>query len=125
HSPGEIEYLIAESRDGGMLDATESTRLRQALRLGMRTAGELMVQRLRVVAIEVDTEWPDVIETMRRSPFSRVPVYEESIDHVIGVLHARDVARRSASDDVSGPSVRDLLRPVLIVPASMTIDRLL
>jgi putative hemolysin len=125
HSPSEIEYLIAESRDGGQLDATESTRLRQALRLGMRTAGELMIPRPRIVAVDVDTEWTAVVELLRRTPFSRIPVYEDSIDHVIGILHARDVARRALDGNGTAPRVRDLLRPVLIIPESMAIDRLL
>ena len=129
HSASEIEYLIGESRDGGALKPTESTRLRQALRLGLRTAGELMVPRLRMVGVEVDTPWPDVIELMKRTPYSRLPVYEDSLDNVIGVLHVRDVARRLAvasatSGGVSG-SLRDLAREVMIVPESMTADRLL
>ena len=125
HSPSEIEFLIAESRDGGALDATESVRLRQALRLGMRTAGSLMVPRPRMIAMDVETEWREVIELVRRTPFSRIPVYQDSVDHVIGILHARDVALHSTADSGPPPVLRDLLRSVLVVPSSMTIDRLL
>src|SRR5690606_37325293 len=93
HSPAEIEYLIAESRDGGTLDSTESARLRQALRLGMRTVGELMIPRPRIVGLSADAEWSEVVELARRTPYSRLPVYEETLDGVMGVLHVRDVAR--------------------------------
>lgn len=129
HSASEIEYLIGESRDGGALKPTESTRLRQALRLGLRTAGELMVPRPRMVGVEVDTPWDEVVEMMKRTPYSRLPVYEESLDNIIGALHVRDVAKRlahrSATSASEAGSVRELVREVMIVPETMTADRLL
>jgi CBS domain containing-hemolysin-like protein len=129
HSAAEIEYLIGESRDGGALKPAESTRLRQALRLGLRTAGELMVPRLRIVGLDIETPWTDVVATMKTTPYSRLPVYEESLDNVLGVLHVRDVAARlaaaSRATDPTSISLRSLVRDVLIVPESMTADRLL
>jgi len=125
HSPTEIEYLIAESRAGGQLDPQESQRLREALRLGLRTVGELMVPRTRVVGLADDTEWPEVVEVLRRTPYSRLPVYEETLDHVIGVLHVRDVVRRLIEGAEPPASLRDVLTPVLVVPETMTVDRLL
>jgi CBS domain containing-hemolysin-like protein len=125
HSPAEIEYLIAESRAGGMLDPTESARLRQALRLGMRTVGALMIPRPRIVGISADAEWPEVVELARRTPYSRLPVYEETLDGVMGVLHVRDVARHLIRGTAPIAPLRELVRPVLVVPESMTADRLL
>lgn len=129
HSATEIEYLIGESRDGGALRPAESTRLRQALRLGLRTAGELMVPRLRVVGVDADAPWPDVVELMKRSPYSRLPVYEGSLDHIIGLLHVRDVAHHlahaSVKPETADRPLRDLVHDVLIVPESMTADRVL
>ncbi|WKW12656.1 hemolysin family protein [Pseudogemmatithrix spongiicola] len=125
HSPTEIEYLIAESREGGQLDPQESQRLREALRLGMRTVGELMVPRTRVVGIADDTTWPEVVEVLRRTPFSRLPVYEETLDHVVGVLHVRDVVRRLIDGAEPPASLRDVITPVLVVPETMAVDRLL
>ena len=57
HSPQEIELLIAESRDGGLLEPDEHRRLQRALRLNMRQAKQLMVPRTRMAALEVDTPW--------------------------------------------------------------------
>jgi len=126
HSPSEIEYLIAESREGGQLRPAESARLRQALRLGMRTVGELMVPRTRIVGVSVDASGPEVLELLRRTPFSRLPVHEETLDQVIGVLHVRDVAARLiGSATAPALSLRELVRPVIVVPESMTADRLL
>ena len=125
HSPTEIEYLIAESREGGQLDPQESQRLREALRLGMRTVGELMIPRTRVVGMAEDTPWPDVVERLRKTPYSRLPVYEETLDHVIGVLHVRDVVKRLMAGAEPPASLRDVVTPVLVVPETMTVDRLL
>ncbi len=127
HSPAEIEYLIAESREGGQLEPAESARLRQALRLSLRTVGELMVPRLRIVGVPVDATGAEVMELLRKTPYSRLPVYDDTLDQVLGVLHVRDVAARLVGTGVTTPRIpiRDLLRPVLVVPESMTADRLL
>lgn len=125
HSPTEIEYLIAESRAGGQLDPQESQRLREALRLGLRSVGELMIPRTRVVGVDVATPWPEVVETLRRSPYSRLPVYEETLDHVVGVLHVRDVVRPLMAGGTPPASLHAVLSPVLVVPETMTVDRLL
>ncbi|HET8770773.1 MAG TPA: hemolysin family protein, partial [Gemmatimonadaceae bacterium] len=126
HSPAEIEYLIAESREGGLLDPNESARLRQALRLGIRTAGELMVPRMRIVGIPIDATGAEILELLRKTPYSRLPVYEDTLDRVMGILHVRDVATRLIGS-ATAPKIplRDLLRPVLVVPETMTADRLL
>jgi putative hemolysin len=125
HSPTEIEYLIAESRAGGQLDPTESTRLREALRLGMRTAGELMVPRTRVVGLRVATPWPEVVELLRKTPYSRIPVHEGTLDSVIGVVHVRDVVKRLVAGAEPPGSLREIVTTVPVVPESMSIDRLL
>ena len=75
HSPEEIELLIAESRDGGLLEPQEQVRLHQALRLGLRTARELMVPRARLASVEVSTPFPEVLRLVATSPYSRLPVY--------------------------------------------------
>ena len=91
HSPEEIELLIAESRDGGLLEPLEQVRLHRALRLGLRTARQLMVPRDRLAAVEAATPFEDVLRLVATSPYSRLPVYRGTIDRVIGILHTKDV----------------------------------
>ena len=91
HSPEEIELLIAESRDGGLLEPQEQVRLHRALRLGLRTARQLMVPRARLAAIDVSTPFADVLRLVATSPYSRLPVYRGSLDDIIGILHTKDV----------------------------------
>jgi CBS domain containing-hemolysin-like protein len=124
HSPEEIELLIAESRDGGLLEPEEQVRLHRALRLGLRTASQLMVPRARLAAIELSTPIDDVLRTVASSPYSRLPVYRGVIDTIVGMLHTKDVV----SEYVQGlrrRSVASLLRPVVRVHHDIPADRLL
>ncbi len=123
HSPEEIALLVTESGKGGLLKPNEQLRLRQALRLGERPARELMVPRTAIVALHADTPMPEVIRVSVESPYTRFPVYEDTIDQMIGVLHVRDVA--TASIQAGAVQLRDLLRPVLVAPATIRADRLL
>lgn len=134
HSPGEIEYLVVESRHGGLLSQTETRRLRRALRLSVNTAAEVMVPRVRVVALDVASTLDEARALLDERPFTRVPVYEESIDRIIGLVHARDVviaaheasvAGEVADGGENGSELGGLVRPILVVPQSMTMDRLL
>jgi CBS domain containing-hemolysin-like protein len=124
HSPEEIELLIAESRDGGLLEPQEQVRLHRALRLGLRTARQLMVPRARLAAIDVSTPFEEVLTVVAASAYSRLPVYRGSLDQVIGILHIKDLV----TDFIAGhrhASVIALLRPIVRVPESIPADRLL
>ncbi len=124
HSPEEIELLIAESRDGGLLEPAEQVRLHRALRLGLRTARQLMVPRDRVAMVDDATAFADVVQLVAASPYSRLPVYRGSRENVVGVLNTRDLAIRLVQPDPPA-SVAPLLRPIERVPDTMPADRLL
>ena len=124
HSPEEIELLIAESRDGGLLEPEEQVRLHRALRLGLRTARQLMVPRTRLAAIDLSLPFEDVMEFVASSPYSRIPVYRGTLDDVIGILHTRDLAIRAVQSEHL-ESIEPLLRPIVRVPGAMPADRLL
>ena len=123
HSPEEIELLIAESRDGGLLEPEEQVRLHRALRLGLRTAEQLMVPRERLSSVDALTPYPEVLKIVAASPYSRLPVYDRLSDRFIGVLHTKDVV--TAYIGQSAPNVGSLLRPLVRVPLEMPADRLL
>ena len=125
HSPEEIELLIAESRDGGLLEPEEQVRLHRALRLGLRTARQLMVPRARLAALDVD----DAVR--RGAPASSPPARTAgcrstaaSLDDVVGMLHTKDVVTDFISER-RATSLASLLRPIVRVHDSMPADRLL
>jgi CBS domain containing-hemolysin-like protein len=124
HSPEEIDLLIAESRDGGLLEPQEQVRLHRALRLGRRDARQLMVPRDRLAAIEMSTPLSDVRRIAATSPYSRLPVFRHTIADVAGILHTKDVVTHFLQRGRSG-TLASLVRPILRVPDSMAADRLL
>jgi putative hemolysin len=123
HSPEEIALLIAESRDGGLLEPEEQVRLHRALRLGLRTARQLMVPRARLAGIEASTPFDEVLRIVAASPYSRLPVYRESLDTIVGILHIKDVVTRFVQP--GRHTVASLMRPIIRVSESMAADRLL
>jgi len=124
HSPEEIALLIAESRDGGLLEPQEQVRLHRALRLGLRNARQLMVPRVRLAAIEISTPLADVLRIAATSPYSRLPVFRGSIEDIVGILHTKDVVVHFVQHGRAG-SLAALVRPILRVPDVMPADRLL
>ena len=124
HSPDEIELLMAESRDGGLLEPDEHERLQRALKLNLRQARQLMVPRRRMSALDVNTPLNEVIATVASSPYSRLPVYRDSLDNVVGMLHTKDLVRWFVDGGPAG-SLAELTRPISGVHESVTADRVL
>ncbi|HEY4669289.1 MAG TPA: hemolysin family protein, partial [Tepidiformaceae bacterium] len=115
HSPEEIDLLLVQSRDGGLLEPDEQRRLRRALHLGRQRAHQLMIPRTEMVAINAELPVETIVETVIASPYTRLPVYLESRDNVIGVIHTKDLALRLL-EDRRIESLQEVLRPVVTVP---------
>ena len=124
HSPEEIELLIAESRDGGLLEPDEHRRLQRALRLNLRQAKQLMVPRRRIAALDIDTPLNEVITIVAQSPFSRLPVYRDSIDNIVGMLHTKDLVRWYVGGGTES-NLTSVIRPMASVHESVTADKVL
>ena len=113
HSPEELELLIAESRDGGLLEPDEHRRLQRALRLRLRSARELMVPWSDVEVIDVAEPLWQVIDRLSQSEFTRVPVFKGERTQVVGILNteapgaAPAAGRRSRRPRRSRPAGRD------------------
>jgi putative hemolysin len=124
HSPEEIELLIAESRDGGLLEPDEHRRLKRALRLNLHQAKQLMVPRPEISALDIGTPLSDVIRLVTQSPYSRLPVYRDSIDNIVGMLHTKDLVRWLVTG-LQNETLESVIRPIASVHESVTADRVL
>jgi putative hemolysin len=124
HAPEEIEMLIAESRDGGLLEPDEHQRLQRALRISLRTARQLMVPRERVVALDAALPYEELFERAVATPYQRIPVYEGTLDNVIGLLNVKHLVLRELEGRPIS-NIREILRPPLAVNEQLTGDRLI
>ena len=119
HSPEEIVILVRESHRGGLIDADERQFLQNVFRSTRVQAGEIAIPRNRMVAASIDRPVDQVLEMAAESAFTRIPIYEDDIDHVIGFVHLRDLFALHRSDPAAG--LRSILRSVPFVPASLSL----
>jgi CBS domain containing-hemolysin-like protein len=93
HSPEELQLVVQESQEAGVLSAESLNLLSGIFEFGDRTAVEVMVPRVRIAGIPVGMATDQVEALLRRSPKARYPVYEGDLDHIVGVLHVKDLLR--------------------------------
>jgi CBS domain containing-hemolysin-like protein len=120
----EREGLVFTEDDLVSLDRRNREMVRSILRLDTTNVREIMVPRLDMVAVEVNSPLSDVVELMGQSGHSRLPVYEESIDHIVGIVHARDLLTLLARPRPDS-SLRDVSRPAFFIPETKRLDDLL
>jgi CBS domain containing-hemolysin-like protein len=83
----ELQSIIETAEDEDVLDEEQSELVQAAIDFSDVSASEAMTARVDVTAIDIDDPWEDIIAVLEEAPYSRLPVYEDSIDHVIGILH--------------------------------------
>jgi putative hemolysin len=120
----EIRILVERGGEQGVIEAEEEQMIGAVLELGKRRVHEVMVPRIDIAALAADAPLDELVDTIVREGHSRIPVYEETIDNVIGILYAKDLLPYLKGVD-HPPPTRTLLRTPLFVPESMTIDDLL
>ena len=120
----ENQELVITEEELVSLDHRDREMLRSILKLDVTTAREIMVPRLDMVAVGIDSSLIFVAEQMVQGGHSRIPVFEESIDHILGIVHSREVLAAMASPD-SNQNLRDLLNPAFFIPETKRLDDLL
>jgi CBS domain containing-hemolysin-like protein len=121
--PEREEPVITEA-DLVSLDQRDREMLRSIVRLDITTAREIMMPRLDMVSVEADATLAQVAELMTQGGHSRLPVYEDSIDRILGIVHSLEVLEVLARGK-PGTSLRDLVRPAFIIPETKRLDDLL
>lgn len=123
-SPQELVALARHSAKEGALEADSAELFVRTLLLAELSAQNVMTPRVQVTALEVSATAEDVANATRATGLSRFPVFRESLDTVVGVVHIKDVLAVPA-ELRARQSVTELLREPLLVPESLTVDRLL
>jgi putative hemolysin len=120
----EIKSWVQDSQGESSLEDGEREMIYSILNFSDTLCREIMVPRIDVSSLEVNTSIPDAIKLVLNSGHSRLPVYEESIDHIVGLLYAKDLLRIHQENE-DKTFIRDLLRPAYFVPEAKKVDELL
>jgi putative hemolysin len=121
----ELRLIVERGGEQGILEAEEEQMINAVIELGDRRLHEVMVPRIAIVALPASSSFDEVVDLIIEEGHSRLPVYETSVDEVVGILYAKDLLPFLKSNADSRPNLRSLLRTPVFVPESMTIDDLL
>jgi len=119
----ELQSIIETAEDEEVLDEEQSELLQAAIDFSEISAYEVMTARVDVVAIDIDDDWEDILSLIEEAPFSRLPVYEDSIDNIIGVLYLNHFLK--ALTDGGRADIRKLLMPPSYVYKTMKLPAVL
>lgn len=124
HLADEIDLLVEDSHEGGLLDDSERARLHNLFRLSSKRVKEIMIPRTKVYAVDIATSPEELKELAARSAYTRIPVYQDSLDDVRGVVHIKDLLALSLEPDESW-NIERALRPVPIVLENQPVKALM
>ena len=117
----ELLNVLEEAQQDGTMGEQESELIRSVIEFNDKEAQDILIPRVDVSAVSVDATSDELAQIFLESGFSRLPVYEESIDHVVGVVYHKDYYRRAAEK----PTPADLMKPAVYIPPTMKIRLLL
>ena len=123
HSPEELRMLVEQSRKRGKLDADDARLLQGVFEFSEKSAREVMTPRTEMVALPADLTLEQAADQVAVAGRSRYPVYGESLDDILGVVHAKDILAGLRS--AKGGTLRGVLRPAMFVPGTREVEDVL
>jgi len=120
----ELKNWVEVGQEEGSLEKDERQMIYSIFHFGDTLVREIMIPRIDILALEVNTSLEEAIQALTLSGHSRVPVYEETIDNIIGMLYAKDLLRVHIENGIEDP-IRQFLRPAFFVPEAKKVDELL
>jgi CBS domain containing-hemolysin-like protein len=124
-SEAELRMVVSQSTRGGEIEQQEQEMLYKVFDFADKEASDVMVPRPEVVALSVDLPPEQCLEAVMDSPYTRYPVYRESLDNIVGILHVRDLFSGLRERGMHEVKVEDLVRPAHIVPETKDLAALL
>lgn len=124
YSVEELQLLIVQSHKAGVLEDLERQVMHRGAQVADLRVGNVMIPRLDVMALDITLPEDELLDRVARTIHTRLPVYEENLDHVVGIMHLQDLFKylRQPPGTVG---LRSLIRPALFVPETMLLDELL
>jgi CBS domain containing-hemolysin-like protein len=125
HSEAELRMLVSQSTEHGEIEEQEQEMLYKVFDFADKEVSNVMVPRPEVVALSIDLPPEQCLEAVMDSPYTRYPVYRESLDSVVGILHVRDLFSALRNRGMHEVKIEDLVRPAHIVPETKDLAALL
>ena len=125
YTVAELKQLISESEEGGVLEPPEREMLESVFDFGELLVRQVMIPRTEVVAIEADSKLDEIIATVTQQSFTKLPVFEDDLDQIIGILHVKDVLQVMNQPDRNETTAREMARETLYIPDSLPVNELL
>jgi CBS domain containing-hemolysin-like protein len=123
HSEEELRLIIAESEEGGAIEPGERELIQNVFDFDDRIVRQVMVPRVKISGLKANLTIPETMEIVLKEGYSRYPVFENSLDEIIGVVHAKDII--TAHFKGKDKSLRDIMRQAHFIPETKPIDALL
>ena len=124
-STEELRIIVERGGEQGILEAEEEQMIQAVIELGDQRIHEVMIPRIAMVSLPADATLEEVIDKVIDEGHSRIPVYEETIDEIVGILYAKDLLPFLKPSTSPRPGLRSMLRTPVFVPESMSVDDLL
>lgn len=121
HTPEEIQYIVQESLESGIIEPESASMLSEILEFGTLTAKELMVPRVKISALPLNATYQDMIEKVYVNSHTRYPVYKDTLDNIIGMIHIKDILKLLEN---KSSLTEDNIRKVIYAPDTIFVDKL-
>lgn len=121
----ELEMLVIASAEGGQLEESESEMIHRVFNFADLTAHHVMVPRTEIVAVPTTVTFDELVDVVRREGRSRLPVYQDTLDNIVGIVHVKDIVRILNTTPPDVFDVREITREALTAPESLRVDDLL
>jgi putative hemolysin len=125
HSEAELRMLLSSSAEQGEIEHEEQEMVYKVFDFADKNVADVMVPRPDVVAISIELPPAEALQAVLESPYTRYPVYRESLDNVVGVLHVRDLIEAMHDRGIAAVDLEELLRPASMVPETKDLAALL
>jgi CBS domain containing-hemolysin-like protein len=123
HSSEELQYLLDQGKETGALDSNEHELIQNVFDFNERVVKNIMVPRTKISGVDINTEKDELLEVVITEGYSRIPVYDDVIDKIIGIVHAKDILPLLARNE---PIVlKDIIRKPYFVPETKKINDLM
>ena len=120
----DIRLLVEEGKEQGVFEEKEKEMIHSIIEFGDTIAREIMVPRISMVSMAVDESLDNVVNSVLETGYSRIPIYEETIDNIVGIVYTKDMLKL-LKEDKTGITIRTLMRPAYFTPEIKKVDDLL